>query len=112
MAEIVLDQAQVVAAIGKIVATGVAQRVSVDVAETGTPGGGGDEIVSRLTGEGLVALGQEGSVGKKGRGTTLARLMFALVDHAARGSGTDGANSSRRSFRSRSGPSGASPLQV
>jgi N-methylhydantoinase B/oxoprolinase/acetone carboxylase alpha subunit len=47
MTEIVLDQAQVVAAIGKIVATSVAQRVRMDVAKTGTPGGGGDEIVRR-----------------------------------------------------------------
>src|SRR5918997_3782291 len=51
VAKIALDQAQVVAAIGKIVATGVAQRVRVDVIETGTPGGGGDEIVRRLTGQ-------------------------------------------------------------
>ena len=54
MAEIVLDQAQVVAAVGETVAAGVAQRVRVDVAETGAPGGGGDEIVRRL-----VPLGQE-----------------------------------------------------
>src|SRR3712207_3636810 len=53
MAEIVLDQAQVVAAIGKIVAASVAQRVRMDVIETGTPGGGGDEVVSRLTGQRL-----------------------------------------------------------
>src|SRR5215207_10172671 len=59
MAEIVLDQAQIVATIGEIVATGVAQRVRVDVAETGTPGGDDDEIVHRLTGQGLVSLGQE-----------------------------------------------------
>src|SRR3954447_8867583 len=59
VAEIVLDQAQIVATIGEIVATGVAQRVRVDVAETSTPGGGDDEIVHRLTGQGLASLGQE-----------------------------------------------------
>ena len=59
MAEIVLDQAQVVAAVGEAVATGVAQRVRMDVAETGTPGGGGDEVVCCLTGQGLASLGQE-----------------------------------------------------
>jgi hypothetical protein len=37
----------------------MAQRVRVDVAETGAPGGGGDEIVSRLPGQGLASLGQE-----------------------------------------------------
>src|SRR3954451_11888542 len=58
VAEIVLDQAQIVATIGEIVATGVAQRVRVDVAETSTPGGD-DEIVHRLTGQGLASLGQE-----------------------------------------------------
>ena len=59
MAEIVLDQAQVVAPVGEIVATGMAQRVRVDVAETGAPGGGGDEIVHRLPGQGLASLGEE-----------------------------------------------------
>src|SRR4051794_26862057 len=54
-----LDARQIVATIGEIVATGVAQRVRVDVAETSTPGGGDDEIVHRLTGQGLASLGQE-----------------------------------------------------
>jgi hypothetical protein len=59
MAKIVLDQAQIVAAIGKIVATSMAQRMRVDVIETSTPGGDGDEIVCRLTGQGLMSLGQK-----------------------------------------------------
>lgn len=38
----------------------MAQRVRMDVAEVGTPGAaGGDEIVRRLTGQGLTSLGQE-----------------------------------------------------
>ena len=59
MAEIVLDQAQVVAAVGKRITAGVAEHVGVNAAEAGAFSGPGDDIVHGLSGKGLVAFGNE-----------------------------------------------------
>ncbi len=59
MAEIVLDQPQVVALVGEVVATGVAKRVRVDARQAGTLGSEAHEIADGLPGERLAALRQE-----------------------------------------------------
>lgn len=59
MAEIVSDQAQVVATIGEGEAAGVAKLVGMDMAETGTFPGRREDVVEGLPGEWLQPLGDE-----------------------------------------------------
>src|SRR3954471_11415939 len=59
VAEVVLDQTQVVALVGEVVAAGVPERVWVDVRQTGAPGGEADKVANGLPGKRLAALRQE-----------------------------------------------------
>ena len=59
VAEVVLDQAQVVALVGEVVAAGVPERVRVDARQTGAPGGEADKVADGLPGKRLAAFRQE-----------------------------------------------------
>jgi hypothetical protein len=59
VAKIVLNEPQIVAAIGEIEAAGMAQHVRPDGRQAGAHRGAGNEVVHRLPGERLTALGQE-----------------------------------------------------
>src|SRR3954452_571315 len=59
VAEVVLDEAQIVPLVGEREATGMAQRVWVHTQQTGTLGRHGDQVIDRLPGHGLTALGDE-----------------------------------------------------
>lgn len=59
MAEVVLDQAQVVAAIGEGKPTGMAKHVGMDMADPGTFSGDCEDIVDGLPGERLLPFGDE-----------------------------------------------------
>ena len=59
VAEVVLDEVEVVALVGQREAAGVPQRVRVNVRQACPPGRGADEIVDRLPGERLASLGDE-----------------------------------------------------
>lgn len=59
MPQIVLDQPQVVTAIGEGETAGMAQHVGMDMAETGTVAGGREDVVHGLPGHRLLPLGHE-----------------------------------------------------
>ena len=59
VAEVVLDQAQVVAAVGQREAAGVAQHVGPDAAEAGALADAPEQVVHRLARHGLAPLGDE-----------------------------------------------------
>lgn len=59
MAQIILDQPQIVAAIGEREAAGMAQHVGIDMAETGMIAGGRYDIVDSLPGQRLLPLRDE-----------------------------------------------------
>ena len=59
MAEVILDEAEVVTAVGEREATGMAQHMRPDGRQAGTCGSFGDQIVDGLPSEPLPALGQE-----------------------------------------------------
>ena len=59
MAEIVLDEAQVAAAIGEGEAAGMAQHMGMDMAETGADAGSRENVVDGLPGHRLLPLGNE-----------------------------------------------------
>lgn len=59
VAEIILDEAQVVAAIGERESAGMPERMGMDVPQVGSHGGRGDDVIDGLTGERLAALGDE-----------------------------------------------------
>lgn len=59
MAEVVLDGPQLRFLVGEAETAGVAQGVWVDTLQPGTLGRRSDEVVDRLAGEWLSALGQE-----------------------------------------------------
>ena len=58
MAEVVLDQAQVVALVGEVVAAGVPERVRVDARQASAPGGEAHEVADGLPGERLARRGR------------------------------------------------------
>src|SRR3954468_19288182 len=59
MAQVVLDEAQIVALVGKVEATRVAQHMRVDGPEPRPLGCRADQVIHRLARERLVALGDE-----------------------------------------------------
>src|SRR3954452_15257355 len=59
VAEVVLDEAQVMPLVGEREAAGMAQRVWVHTQQTGTLGRRGDQVIDRLPGHRLTALGDE-----------------------------------------------------
>ena len=59
MAEIVLDEAQVAAAIGEGEAAGMAQHMGMDMAETGADAGSRENVVDGLPGHRLLPLENE-----------------------------------------------------
>ena len=59
MAEIVLDEAQVVAFVGQREAAGMPERMRMNAGQAGAFGCGADEVVDRLPGERLGTLGDE-----------------------------------------------------
>src|SRR3954464_6531925 len=59
MAQVVLDEAQIVALVGQIEAARVAQHMRMDGAEPRPLGGRADQVVHRLARERLVPLGDE-----------------------------------------------------
>ena len=73
MAEVVLDEPEVVPLVGEVVAAGMAQHVRPDAAETGALAGLTDEVVDGLARHRLAALGDE-----QPRQLILARREVAL----------------------------------
>ena len=59
MAQVVLDEPQIVALVGKVEATRVAQHMRVDGPEPRPLGCRADQVIHRLARERLVALGDE-----------------------------------------------------
>ena len=59
VAEVVLDEAQIVPLVGEREAAGMAQRVRVHHSEAGTRRRRGDQVIDRLAGHRLTALGDE-----------------------------------------------------
>src|SRR3954471_3931511 len=59
MAQVVLDEAQIVALVGKVEATRVAQHMRMHGAEPRAPGRCADQVIHRLARERLTALGDE-----------------------------------------------------
>src|SRR5919199_6929389 len=59
MTQVVLDEAQIVALVGKVEAAGMAQHMRMDGAEPRPLGGRADQVVHRLARERLAALGDE-----------------------------------------------------
>src|SRR4051794_20275443 len=59
VAEVVLDEAQIVPLVGEREAAGMAQRVRVHTQQAGTLGRRGDQVIDCLPGHGLTALGNE-----------------------------------------------------
>ena len=56
VSQVILDEPQIVAAIGEIEAARMAQHVRMDGRQFGPSGGHGDEIIHGLAGERLLAL--------------------------------------------------------
>lgn len=59
MAQVILDQAEIVALVREIKATGMAQHVRMHRRQLGALRGGGDQIVHRLAGERLAPFRHE-----------------------------------------------------
>ena len=59
MAEVVLDEAEVMALVGEVVAAGVAERVRVEASQAGALGCDVHQVADGLPGEWLTALRQE-----------------------------------------------------
>ncbi len=59
VAEVVLDEARVVALVGQREAAGMPKRVRMHAGQAGAFSGGADQVVDRLPGERLAALGDE-----------------------------------------------------
>ncbi len=72
MAEVVLDEPQVVLLVGEREAAVMTQRVRVDAGQVGACRGGCDEVVHRLAGERLFALGDEQPGQRVGAGGQVA----------------------------------------
>jgi hypothetical protein len=85
--EVVLDQAQIGAAVGESEAAGVPQHVGMDVRQPGARGRGGDQIVDGLPGERLVALRhkQPGQTVATGREIALDGPQFVASDRVLDG---------------------------
>jgi hypothetical protein len=59
VAEVILDQTEIVAPVGESEAAGVPEHVGMDVGQPGADRRDGDQIVDGLAGERLVPLGRE-----------------------------------------------------
>src|SRR3954469_9790860 len=79
VAEVVLDKAQIVPLVGEREAAGMAQRVWVHTQQTGTLGRRGDQVIDRLPGHGLTALGDEQPGQRVGTGSKVAPDGAQLV---------------------------------
>src|SRR3954465_12175437 len=79
VAEVVLDEAQIVPLVGEREATGMAQRVWVHTQQTGTLGRRGDQVIDRLPGHRLTALGDEQPGQRVGTGSKVAPEGAQLV---------------------------------
>src|SRR6478672_4954912 len=79
VAEVVLDEAQVVPLVGEREAAGMAQRVRVHTQQTGTLGRRGDQVIDRLPSHGLTALGDEQPGQRVGTGSKVAPDGAQLV---------------------------------
>src|SRR4051812_10042403 len=79
VAEGVLDEAQIVPFVGEREAAGMAQRVRVHTRQTGTLGRRGDQVIDRLPGHGLTALGDEQPGQRVGAGSKVAPDGAQLV---------------------------------
>src|SRR4051812_20000068 len=79
VAEVVLDEAQIVPLVGEREAAGMAQRVRVHPQQTGTLGRCGDQVIDRLPGHGLTALGDEQPGQRVGSGSKVAPDGAQLV---------------------------------
>ena len=79
VAEVVLDQPQVVTLVGQREAAGVPQRVRMHAGQAGALGRRGDQVVDRLAGHGLAALGGEQPGQRVGAGGEVALDGAQLV---------------------------------
>ena len=59
VAEIILDEAQVISAVGERESAGMPERMGMDVRQASPLSGRGDDVVDGLTGECLIALRDE-----------------------------------------------------
>ena len=87
MAEVILDQAQVSAAVGEGKTAGVPQHVGMDVRQPGALGRRGDQVVDGLPGQWLTALRHEQPGQPIGAGGEIALegLQFVTGDRVLDG---------------------------
>ena len=79
VAEIVLDEAEVVALVGQHEPAGVPQRVGMDAGQAGAFSRRADEVVDCLAGQRLAALGDEQPGQRVGAGGEMALDRARLV---------------------------------